>query len=100
MTGDFEWLQEWYAGRCDGDWEHAFGISIDTLDNPGWSLSIDLSGSALAGRGIVDRVAVDRTPTDWYSWEVREDKFLAAGGPKNLSELVRLFRHWVETTVQ
>jgi hypothetical protein len=35
MAGDFEWLQEWYAGRCNGDWEHSFGVSTDSLDNPG-----------------------------------------------------------------
>jgi len=30
-----KWLQDWYAARCYGDWEHEFGINIRTLDNPG-----------------------------------------------------------------
>jgi hypothetical protein len=28
-------LQDWYVSQCDGGWEHTYGISIDTLDNPG-----------------------------------------------------------------
>lgn len=27
------WLQSWYVGRCDGEWEHEFGVSIGALDN-------------------------------------------------------------------
>nr|TKK07812.1 hypothetical protein SrhCFBP13529_11555 [Stenotrophomonas rhizophila] len=40
-------LQKWYADQCDGDWEHSFGIRIDTLDNPGWTVSVDLTDTAL-----------------------------------------------------
>lgn len=35
-------LQRWYHSQSDGDWEHCYGIKIDTLDHPGWQLSIDL----------------------------------------------------------
>jgi hypothetical protein len=34
--GTLTWLQAWYAEQCDGDWEHQFGVSVETLDNPGW----------------------------------------------------------------
>lgn len=36
------WLSEWYKSNCDGDWEHYYGIKIDTIDNPGWKVDIDL----------------------------------------------------------
>src|SRR5262249_46604430 len=42
-------LQEWYLRQCDGEWEHGSGVSIDTIDNPGWAIDIDLRGTALAG---------------------------------------------------
>ena len=29
-------LENWYAGQCNGVWEHGCGVRIDTLDNPGW----------------------------------------------------------------
>jgi hypothetical protein len=49
-TSDLMWLCEWFANQCDGDWEHEFGISLETLDNPGWSLRIDLPRTALSER--------------------------------------------------
>ena len=41
---ELQLLQEWYVAQCDGDWEHSYGVKIDTLDNPGWSLKVDLVG--------------------------------------------------------
>lgn len=29
-----KWLENWYSSNCDGDWEHLYGITIRTLDNP------------------------------------------------------------------
>lgn len=40
-------IQSWYISNCNGDWEHSFGVSIDTLDNPGWSVRIDLADTGL-----------------------------------------------------
>ena len=36
------WLQDWYLEQCDGNWEHENQIKIYTLDNPGWTIKIDL----------------------------------------------------------
>ena len=35
-------IQDWYKINCDGDWEHSYGYKIETLDNHGWSVIIDL----------------------------------------------------------
>lgn len=43
-------LQDWYASQCNGDWEHTYGISLSTLDNPGWSLKVDLTNTYLSDR--------------------------------------------------
>ena len=43
-----ERLQAWYAGECDGDWEHSYGVKIGPLDNPGWLVQIDLTGTSLS----------------------------------------------------
>ena len=37
------WIEKWYKGNCNGDWEHSYGITIETLDNPGWDFTIDLT---------------------------------------------------------
>ena len=38
-------MQDWYLQMCDGDWEHSYGVEIKTLDNPGWNVEIDLTGT-------------------------------------------------------
>jgi hypothetical protein len=43
------WLQAWYASQCNGDWEHEYGVSIETLDNPGWLLKLDLQETGMDG---------------------------------------------------
>jgi hypothetical protein len=42
-----EWLQGWYRSQCNGDWEHCYELVIETLDNPGWSISIPLEGTSV-----------------------------------------------------
>lgn len=83
-------LQSWYESQCDGDWEHSYGIEIETLDNPGWWLSVDLvdtQWAELTQARNIDR----RTDSDWVQTEITDGKFIGAGGPENLSELIELF---------
>jgi len=66
------------------------GVKIDTLDNPGWKVEIDLVGTPLAGRSFT---AVKRLEhkTQWIRCEVSEQKFLGHGGPGMLEEIIRTF---------
>lgn len=55
---DFEWntrpvtpmqrLQEWFAKHCNGEREHMSGVRIETTDNPGWWIKIELEGTPCA----------------------------------------------------
>ena len=54
-----EWLQKWYLSQADGEWEHEHGIKIDTLDNPGWSVTLSLAGTILDSKKF-ERVEVDK----------------------------------------
>jgi hypothetical protein len=47
-----QWLQQWYYAHCDDTWEHQHGITIQSLDNPGWLIKIDLAGTPLSGVDI------------------------------------------------
>ncbi len=40
-------LERWYLAQCDEEWEHIFGVVLDTLDNPGWRVSVDLVDTPL-----------------------------------------------------
>lgn len=42
-------LQNWYAAQRDGRWEHNFGISIVTSDNPAWNVTVALTGTTAEG---------------------------------------------------
>lgn len=87
------WLQEWYVQQCDGDWEHAWGVKIATLDNPGWTVEIDLEETDLEGRAYTPQDA-SRSPHDWVRTWIAEKTFHAACGPGNLVEALSLFRSW------
>jgi hypothetical protein len=50
MLDDLEWLEHWYATQCHGDWAEDRGVMIESLDNPGWMLRVDLRGTELEGR--------------------------------------------------
>jgi hypothetical protein len=86
-------LQDWYARQCNGDWEHQYGISVSTLDNPGWSLKVDLKGTVLEEREMAD-FKIDRAENDWIVARRSGDVFEAFGGTKNLGEMVQIFLDW------
>src|SRR6478735_4553108 len=77
------WLQSWYVGRCDGEWEHEFGIQIGTLDNPGWKVEIDLVDTPLDG-AVFSRQEVHRSEDHWCVTWVESNTFHGAAGPLNL----------------
>ena len=100
MSADnLAWLQQWYLSHCNGDWEHQYGISIENLDNPGWHLTVDLVGTELQWREFKE-LAIERTSEDWVRCKIAETgdvpKFDAHGGALNLSEMIEIFRRWVQ----
>jgi hypothetical protein len=104
---DLDWLTEWYLAQCDEDWEEEFGVTIDTLDNPGWSLTVDLDHTAFEGRkfapiyeGVPDgeqQFQGGDGDTRWMVCRLEGPKFKAWGGPRDLGRMVRVFRTWIET---
>ena len=90
---ELEQLQQWYAAQCDGDWEHTFGVSIATLDNPGWTISVDLEGTELEGLAY-SAVNRTRSETEWIQCAVTDRQWCGAGGPTDLEELIREFLLW------
>jgi Immunity protein 53 len=88
-------LQEWYESQCDEEWEHQFGVSIGTLDNPGWTVTIDLEGTDLAEKDF--QVIEDLSPgQDWIKCWVESGKFNGVGGPHKLEEILTIFLGWAQ----
>ena len=93
MSGTLSGLQGWYARQCDGEWEHQCGITIETVDNPGWQVRIDLHGTALVGRAF-ERTERHSAEHDWSVCWVEAEQFHAACGAGNLSEVLDTFLGW------
>lgn len=83
-------LQDWYSSQCDGVWEHDKGISIDTLDNPGWHLKVNLVGTKLEFRKC-EEIKVERSETDWYVVRCNNGLFEGFCGSRNLEEVLIIF---------
>ena len=90
-----KWLENWYSSNCDGDWEHLYGIKIGTLDNPGWSVEINLLETVLEDRGF-ERIKIDNSDDDWVFCWVEEGKFNGAGDPGKLTVILEIFRKWAQ----
>ena len=88
-------LQAWYSAHCDGEWEHGYGVEISTLDNPGWSVEINLKGTELASRPFTPTArGMGEAEADWATCWVEEETFQGRGGAQNLDEILDTFFSW------
>lgn len=92
----FLWLLKWYQNHCDGDWEHGNGIRIDTIDNPGWSISINLEETELEIKAF-QKIEIERIDNDWLYCCIKDNKFEGRCGTNNLPEILQIFRNWAES---
>lgn len=88
-------LQQWYHNECDGDWEHAYGIKIETLDNPGWIVKIDLTDTSWEAMHIPYTLN-EISETEWLGFKFENQKFEGAGSPDRLEEIIGVFFEQME----
>lgn len=91
-----KWLQNWYYENCNGNWEHSYGVKIDTVDNPGWSVEINLAETYLEHTPF-DSIEEERSDEDWFYCNVRDGVFHGAGGATNLEEILIHFKNWASS---
>jgi hypothetical protein len=94
-------LQAWYKRQCNGVWEHSSGIHIESCDNPGWWVKIDLSGTSLLDRTyteVSDGVDGRRFPlgSQWMSCRVEGSTWHGAGDETKLESILEEFLRWAE----
>lgn len=90
-------IQSWYASQCDGNWEHSYGLRIETLDNPGWHITIDLHDTELAARSFEPVVrGAEVGEGDWVYCKVESGQFVGSGGTGSLAEILAVFLSWAE----
>ncbi|KFN41874.1 immunity 53 family protein [Arenimonas oryziterrae] len=118
-------FQAWYLAQCNGNWEHSYGATISTLDNPGWSVVINLADTALADKEFSEtsyglatppqlkvdasgRVLLDDTSfssfvernedPNWLVCSVKDRRFEGYGGPQKLEDILTIFLDWAAGT--
>jgi hypothetical protein len=94
-------LQEWYLSQCNEDWEHTYGVTIETLDNHGCSLEVELSDTDLEGVKFEERsygLGEDAKTSgqNWLVCRVKDNKFVGYGGPRKLEEMINVFLSWAK----
>ncbi len=86
-------LQEWYVFHCDGAWEHNSVVRIETMDNPGWYLEVDIYETELADKAF----EAEKASSDdgrWHECYIKGGKFIVYGGQFQLEELINIFLNW------
>ena len=101
MMDTLQRLQRWYHSQCNGVWEHSWGVKIDTLDNPGWSIEINLRDTTLAGMAFQEHSYgtgknAESSGDGWLACKVEGDVFKGFGWPFKLQEMLEVFLEWAE----
>ena len=97
-AGTLERLMRWYGAQTDGDWEHSYGVHIETLDNPGWHVRIDLTATVLEDAPFSEVQDAYNHETDWLMCRRIGSEFDAACGAHRLSDVLEIFLDWAESS--
>lgn len=93
-------LQQWFLNQCDGDWEHENGIHIETLDNPGWSVKVNVIGTKVEGKTFAS-VSIPEdlasSDLDWIFLRREGDVIMLSCGPQCLERGVNMLCDWLES---
>ena len=95
----FQYLADWYENQCNRKWDSKRGISLRSLDRPGWLLKVDLVGTDLEHTpfqpvrvGVTDKGQPEEPV--WMTCRVHEGQFIAACSPDMLSHALDTFQLW------
>ena len=94
-------LEMWFAAQCNGEWEHASGVSITSCDNPGWWVKIDLAGTSVGHRSfaeVSEGVDSERNQTGphWMNCRIEGSIWHGAGDETKLERILETFLEWAE----
>lgn len=91
-----DWLQEWFYMQCDGNWEHEYSIRIETIDNPGWNIEIDLPSQISNSITPKEWQLFELSDNNWIGYKVDDNIFSASGDQKKLNLMILIFQQLVE----
>ncbi|MDR0960007.1 MAG: immunity 53 family protein [Propionibacteriaceae bacterium] len=86
-----DFVQDWYGSKCDGIWEHGYGMSVESLDNPGWKVTVD----GESGKQTVTFTVGYDNDDDWLLIRATADRFEGIGDATKLTVLLGYLRDWL-----
>jgi Immunity protein 53 len=87
-------LAAWYSEQCNGLWEHSHGIRIGTVDNPGWTVKVDLRETPFQD-AIFEEIRVDNDENNWINCFKKDSIFTGAGDPSKIATILEIFLKFV-----
>lgn len=94
-------LNAWYQQQCDGEWEHSYGVIIQSTDNPGWWVTIDLRGTPLEHSSFAPVLRGNFASGDpqppWLHCRVKDAVFHGAGDAQQLEAILEIFLAWTQS---
>lgn len=89
-------LQDWYISNCDGDWEHTYGFKLETLDNPGWIVTVDLHETHQENQVFAELKINFEHDSKWLSVSKQGSKLIGSCGPRHLEAMLTLVTEWLQ----
>jgi hypothetical protein len=94
-------LEQWYTRQCNGEWEHQHGVTIESCDNPGWWVKVELKGTTLEsvpfGRVAENVDAANfQQGARWLVCHVTDGVWNGAGDETKLEKILEVFLSWTE----
>lgn len=86
---ELKWLEKWHLENANDD-GYAVGIKIETLDNPGWLVKIDLFDTKCSGIQM-KRIFFDNSDDDWMDCKIINNEFIGMGDCMKLCEILGVF---------
>ena len=90
---DLTILQNWFASKCDGNWEHCYGFSLGNLDNPGWCLEVSGENNKIP---INYKYENEKDDNDWIHIISSQTEFKGYCSNNKLDELFEFFQTWID----
>ncbi|SFP23713.1 Immunity protein 53 [Cohaesibacter marisflavi] len=86
-------IEAWFKDRCDGDWEHQGGITIETTDNPGWYILIEFDDLKHGVDSTIKERNILRSDSDFimFNYQKEAQSLEISCGVNNLSEALEIF---------
>lgn len=92
-------LQKWYISNCDGDWEHNYGFQLETLDNPGWNVTIDLEETHQENQPFSEQKINCKHDSEWLIVKKDGSKLKGSCGPAELDAMLMIVAEWLQPRV-